>query len=77
MFVLSIEDRSETDGPDETDEGLLGVDAKGLDERDGGGGGMRRNADGSNFCPYMEEAGSTLAEPEGNDDNFGGGTLRK
>lgn len=75
--MLSIEDRSETDGPDETDEGRLDVEAKGLDERDGGGGGMRRNADGPTFCPFANELGNMLAGLAGEDDNFGGGTLRK
>lgn len=34
-----MEERSEADGPDEIDDGRLGVEAGVLEKRDGGGGG--------------------------------------
>ena len=39
VLVLNMEERSEAVGPDEIDDGRLGVEADGLEKRDGGGGG--------------------------------------
>lgn len=80
VFVLSIEERSEADGPDEIDDARLGVEAGGFEEREGGGGGggTRRIMFGpAGLWELTGEAGCMGGDTAGVEDIFGGGTRRK